>query len=672
MSRTRPPDLGTAHHGRVRRPARARPPSVVPVLGRPPFTSPAHWGRRYAVNTLLVLAIVVAVLLLLVVTRERRRANDLRRGGFTIVRGRRQGVVFTVDHGRRELDLTALAWLLWRYRHHLAPLYCGLLLWLAGLTAYHGLDRTPAVSLIAGCALACSGWAWLRLNRGIERAYAVIVLAEAAGWLVTAHVLGPTDPNVVRLLVIGALIAAVPWWAHRRVRSQVRVERAIAAWPTVAESVGLAGSKLVNVVVSTWGWTGRLVLKGGQTIRDVHKVLRGIESGLRLPIGSVRAEPWHDRADVVVVRVVESDPHALPVVWPATEATTVAARLPIGLYDDGQICDLPLYDADTGTHHALVAGTNGSGKSGLLNLAAAHAASAPDAVLWGIDLKGGIELRPWSPVGDWLATTGEQAAAMLTVLRRIIDARGQAATQRVWQANGDHPVIVVLIDEAAELPRTATDDLDSIARRGRALGVQLTLATQYPTADAVGSTQVRAQLRTRAGFRFQRSTEAAAVLSRASGIDPATIRKNRPGCCYIEAAGAERPALVRCYWITDEHVAGVAQVHQDSQPVLDPVSVLAAGPEYAQRHRGRQQHRDHGGRHRKLDNVEAQRALRAALIATDDQGSTVEELCASCDRRKSWIYRQLETLDAESLVERTGRHGRYRATQALIEQGDSP
>lgn len=620
-------------------------------------------------NTLLVLA-TVTVVLLLVVGRERRRANELRRGGFTVLRGRRQGVVFTVDHGRRELDLTALAVLLWRYRHHLAPIYCGFLLWLAGLAAYHGLDRTPAVALIGGCVLAASGWAWLRLDRGIERAYALIVLTEAAAWLITAHVLAPTDADVVRLLVIGALIAAVPWWAHRRVRSQVRVERAIAAWPTVAESVGLAGSKLINVVVSTWGWTGRLVLKGGQTIRDVHKTLRGIESGLRLPIGSVRAEPWHDRADVVVVRVVEADPHALPVAWPGTEATSITQRLSIGLYDDGQICDLPLYDTETGTHHALVAGTNGSGKSGLLNLAAAHAATVPDAVLWGIDLKGGIELRPWSPVCDWLATTTGQAAAMLTALRRIVDARGQAATQRVWQANLQHPVIVVLIDEAAELPAEATADLDSIARRGRALGVQLTLATQYPTAEAVGSTQVRAQLRTRAAFRFQRSTEATAVLSRASGTDPATIRKNRPGSCYIEAAGAERPTLVRCYWITDEHVTSVVQVHQDSQPGLDAPSTLAAGPDYAQRHTAHRQ--QHGGRHRKLDNQEAQTALRAALISAGEHGSTVEELCGACDRRKSWIYRQLEALHGEGLIERTGRHGRYRATKALIDQGDDP
>jgi S-DNA-T family DNA segregation ATPase FtsK/SpoIIIE len=501
------------------------------------------------------------------------------------VRGRRRpDVVLTVDHGRRELDLTALAWLLRRYRHHLAPPYCGVLLWLAGLAAHHGLDRLHAISLFAGCAIAASAWAWLRLDRGIERAYAVIVLAEATAWLITAQVLGPTDANMVRLLVIGSLIAAVPWWAHRRVRSQVRVERAIAAWPTVAESVGLAGSKLINVVVSTWGWTGRLVLRGGQTIRDVHKTLRGIESGLRLPIGSVRAEPWHDRADIVVLRVVESDPHALPVVWPGSKASSIAARLPIGLYDDGQVCDLPLYDCETGTHHALVSGTNGSGKSGLLNLAAAHAATAPDALLWGIDLKGGIELRPWAPVCDWLATTTDHAAAMLAALRRIVDARGQAATQWVWQASQQHPVIVVLIDEAAELPTEATADLDSIARRGRALGVQLTLATQYPTAEAVGSTQVRAQLRTRAAFRFQRSTEAAAVLSRASGTDPATIAKNRPGCCYIEAAGAERPAMVRCYWISDEHVTGVVQVHQDSQPALDAPSTLAAGPDYTAPH----------------------------------------------------------------------------------------
>lgn len=619
---------------------------------------------------LLILAVIGAVALW-AAGHERRTARRREREGFTVVRGgrHRNGLVFTVDGGRRELDLSALAVLAWRFRHHLAPVTVTVAVWLASVAAWKWLELRAAVPLAVGCAGAAIGWAWWRLDRTIERAYATTLAVALAGWFVAAVVRGPSDPVLVRVLVIGALLGAVPWWTHRRVRSQVRVERTVAAWPGVAENVGLAGSHLVNVLVSGWGWTGRLVLRGGQTVADVISRLRAIESGLRLPIGSVRVEPWADRADVVVLRVVESDPHAEVAPWPNGAVGSIADRLPVGLYDDGQVCAVPLYDRETGTHHALVAGTNGSGKSGLLNLAAAHAVAAPDAVLWGIDLKGGIELRPWWSVCDWLVTTSDGAAAMLAALRRIIDARGQVATGRVWQASAEHPAIVALVDEAAELPAGAVADLESVARRGRALGVALVLATQYPTADAVGSTQVRAQLRTRAAFRFQRAKEAGSVLSRATGADPSTIRKDRPGCCYVEAAGAERSALVRCYWISDEHVTGVVQVWQDAQPALDPVSANAAGPEYAARHRATRPART--GRHQKLDNDEARQALRAALIEAGEAGCTVDQLCAASDRRKSWVYRHLEMLTSGGRVERTGRHGRYRATDALRAEGET-
>jgi hypothetical protein len=50
----------------------------------------------------------------------------------------------------------------------------------------------------------------------------------------------------------------------------------------------------------------------------------------------------------------------------------------------------------------------GSGKSGILNVIIAALAACEDVVIWGIDLKGGTELRPWTPSLGRLATTPEQ------------------------------------------------------------------------------------------------------------------------------------------------------------------------------------------------------------------------------------------------------------------------
>ena len=55
--------------------------------------------------------------------------------------------------------------------------------------------------------------------------------------------------------------------------------------------------------------------------------------------------------------------------------------------------------------HGLLGGVAGAGKSGVLNVILAELVACPDVVLWGVDLKGGMELRPWAACLDRLATT---------------------------------------------------------------------------------------------------------------------------------------------------------------------------------------------------------------------------------------------------------------------------
>ena len=56
--------------------------------------------------------------------------------------------------------------------------------------------------------------------------------AFAAGaWIAAATALGPSVPPLPQVLAIGAVVLSVPWWAHRRRRARVRVERKLQAWP---------------------------------------------------------------------------------------------------------------------------------------------------------------------------------------------------------------------------------------------------------------------------------------------------------------------------------------------------------------------------------------------------------------------------------------------------------
>ena len=67
--------------------------------------------------------------------------------------------------------------------------------------------------------------------------------------------------------------------------------------------------------------------------------------------------------------------------------------------------------------HALFAGTTGSGKSGGLNVLMGTLAACDDVVIWAIDLKNGMELQPWAPCIDRLATTPERGRARCSPTR---------------------------------------------------------------------------------------------------------------------------------------------------------------------------------------------------------------------------------------------------------------
>ena len=159
--------------------------------------------------------------------------------------------------------------------------------------------------------------------------------------------------------------------------------------------------------------------------------------------------------------------------------------------------------------HALFAGTTGAGKSGGLNALMGTLAACGDVVIWAIDLKKGMELGPWAPCIDRLATTPEEAAALLADAVAILQARAAhlAATgRRVWEPSPAMPALVIIVDEYAELTDEAPDamsDTDSIARLGRAVAVTLVAATQRPTQKAMGQGAVRSQMDTRICFRVR-------------------------------------------------------------------------------------------------------------------------------------------------------------------------
>jgi len=216
-------------------------------------------------------------------------------------------------------------------------------------------------------------WRVCGIDRAIERAYAAVVIAVGGGWMSGAIAHGPTCSPLPTVATVATVMLVIPWWAHRRRRAQVRVERTIEAWPDIADTIGLTGAQIVSVVVDAWGWTARVILRNGKATTQAMDKIPAIESAFGLRPGSVRVFADEHRADRCMVRILETDPHAEPIPWPGEVVTSITQPVPLGLFEDGRPVAALLL-----RRNVLIGGMVGSGKSGILNVILAHLIACPD------------------------------------------------------------------------------------------------------------------------------------------------------------------------------------------------------------------------------------------------------------------------------------------------------
>lgn len=388
----------------------------------------------------------------------------------------------------------------WRYRSELSPIAVAAGLAGAGAWTHSACPRWVPVLILAFAPVA----AWLTVAFGAriglaplaERAYAGAVILAAGAWLAMAAALGPLAAPLPAALTIGAAVLSVPWWAHRRRRARVRVERTLAAWPDIAKAVGLAGSAVMSATVDTWGWRARFRLARGQTIADVTARIPAIESGLGTFRGAVRVYPTpDDRANRVELRVLDSDPHADAILWPGPSITSITEPAELGPFEDATPCGVLFL-----RRHAVFGGSTGSGKSSGLNVLMGNLTACPDVIIWAIDLKRGMELGPWAECIGQLATTPEQANALLRDAVAILKGRAEylaSLCRRTWEPTPEMPALIIIIDEYAKLTEECPEAMhhtDTIARLGRAVAVTLIAATQRPTQKVMGQGAVRSQM----------------------------------------------------------------------------------------------------------------------------------------------------------------------------------
>jgi FtsK/SpoIIIE family len=599
--------------------------------------------------------------------------RQLRRNGRRARRAGLQPIMVIDTDGQFPTPVALiLARLAWRYRSELAPVFtaCAMLGTGWWLHRVHP-DWWPyllGVAVVSAVVLVPFG-ARLGLSRLAERVYAGAAAAAAAGWLTAAALLGPFTSPLPQVLGIGGLVLAVPWWAHRRRRAKVRVQRTLEAWPDISRAIGLPGSQVMSAEVDLWGWRTRLRLARGQTIADVTVRIPAIESALGTFRGAVRVYPTRDdKANRCELRVLGSDPHAEAIGWPGPSARTITQPVDLGPFEDAEPCRVLFL-----RRHALFAGTTGAGKSGGLNVLMGTLAACEDVVIWAIDLKKGMELGPWAPCIDRLATTPGRAAALLADAVAILQARAAhlAATgRRVWDPSPAMPALVIIVDEYAELTDEAPEamsDTDSIARLGRAVAVTLVAATQRPTQKAMGQGAVRSQMDTRICFRVRERRDVDLILGQgmlAAGWNAHAL--NAPGKFLVSAPEHTTPRRARAYLVTDDDVARTVARYTHSRPALDQVSRAAIdhdtpaepAPWYL---RDPQHDLGEPGQTRAgSDTTTPEDALWAALCAAPEDGADIADLMRASGMGRSTLYRYLSQLAQDGRAIQVG-WGRWRA-----------
>jgi DNA segregation ATPase FtsK/SpoIIIE, S-DNA-T family len=387
-----------------------------------------------------------------------------------------------------------------------------------------------------------------------------------------------------------------------------------------------------------------------------------IESGLGTRPGAVRVEPDPAHAGRAMIRVLATDPHATAIPWTGPSVRSITQPITLGVFEDATPVRVSFL-----RRHGLLGGIAGSGKSGILNVIVANLAACADVVLWGIDLKGGMELRPWVACLDRLATTPAEATQLQRDAVGILEARAKAmgeGSERVWNPSPQHPALIIITDEYAELAENAplaADAADSVARRGRALAVTELAATQRPTQKAMGKGALRSQMDIRIALRVRERRDTDLILGQgmlAAGWHAHTL--DAPGKFLISAEGLDHPRRARGFLVTDEDVVTEAARWAPIRPPLDDLSAAAVGT-------ARDAEADGAGEVLEGEivdgSVDPESVLWTALREAPDEGLTIPELIMTTGMQRTWIYLRLQQHARSDRAVQVSR-GRWRATDS--------
>lgn len=513
-------------------------------------------------------------------------------------------------------------------RRHMAaqfyPWKVGGLVLAAGVVAARAAEVSVTHAMVAALATGAGAWAALRVLRTtkarkhratklasewaeIDPAHARVCSWAAGLWLLAVILISPSTlaawwwTGLVGLLALLALGSR--FWAHHRVpRVLAAVDEAVAPppppgehpmarkWRTqVASGQGpLPGTKLTGLTEEPYGVRGRLhLVPGRQTIGSVRAALGYIATGLGVAEADIlveHVEPTEDEpkpdSSVLDIKIVTVG--LLNTKVPLTSGRLDVSEdgevhIRLGPYADGDgQARYRLYTADS-MWSGFVAGSTGSGKSGLIDGLALAAWETKNTVVLYLDPKnGGSSPRIFDRAHWAIPNDPDTWEALLNGLVELVEARGLENSARLktsgFAPSFARPGVLVIVDEChAVINADNAYRWGRVAREGRAAGVALVLASQIYGLDSFGgSDAVRANVTAGNTVALRVSRNQASMIADIT-LDPSAL----PKITGVGLTAEGRDVAFRAAWAPNETTAALMDAALDGAP--QELDALAAG-----------------------------------------------------------------------------------------------